>query len=101
MDLSQTIIPKSDQLNADDLIGGTRTIRISSVSAGNAEQPVVIHFDGDNGRPYKPGKSMRRVLVCLWGNDSAAYIGRRLTLYRDPSVKFGGEDVGGIRISHR
>lgn len=100
MDLSQTIIPKSDQLNSDDLISGPRTIRILSVSAGNAEQPVAIHFDGDNGRPYKPGKSMRRVLVCLWGNDSEAYVGRRLTLYRDPSIRFGSDEVGGIRISH-
>ena len=100
MDLSQTIIPRSDQTNSDDLIGGPRTIRITSVSAGNAEQPVVIHYDGDNGRPYKPGKSMRRVLVLFWGPDSSAYIGRSLTLFRDPEVKFGGKDVGGIRISH-
>ena len=63
MDLSQTIIPKSDQLNADDLIAGPRTIRITAVSTGNAEQPVVINYEGDNGRPYKPSKSMRRILV--------------------------------------
>ena len=100
MDLSQTIIPKSDQLNADDLMAGPRTIKITSVTSGTAEQPVCIHFDGDNGRPYKPGKSMRRVLVVLWGSDSAAYIGRRLTLYRDPSIRFGSDEVGGIRISH-
>ena len=100
MDLSPTIIPNSQQLNADDLMAGPRTIRITSVTGGSAEQPVCIHFDGDNGRPYKPGKSMRRVLVVLWGNDSAAYIGRRLTLYRDPSIRFGSDEVGGIRISH-
>lgn len=100
MDLSQTIIPKSDQLNADDLMAGPRTIKITSVTGGTAEQPVCIHFDGDNGRPYKPGKSMRRVLVVLWGSDSAAYIGRRLTLYRDPLIRFGSDEVGGIRISH-
>lgn len=100
MNLSSTIIPKSDQLNSDDLIAGPRTIRITDVRAGSAEQPVCIHFDGDNGRPYKPGKSMRRVLVQLWGDESKAYIGRRLTLYRDAAVKFGSDDVGGIRISH-
>ena len=100
MDLSQTIIPKSDQLNADDLIAGPRTIRITAVSTGNAEQPVVINYEGDNGRPYKPSKSMRRILVALYGNDSAACIGKRLTLYRDAEIKFGGDAVGGIRISH-
>lgn len=100
MDLSQTIIPKSTQLNADDLIAGPRTIRIAGVTAGSAEQPVAISFDGDAGRPYLPSKSMRRILVALYGNDSAACIGKRITLFRDPEIRFGGDAVGGIRISH-
>lgn len=100
MDLSQTIIPKSDQMNADDLISGPRTIRITAVKAGSAEQPITINYDGDNGHPYKPGKSMRRVLVMMWGPDGDTYIGRRLTLFRDPAIRFGADEVGGIRISH-
>ena len=43
---------------------------------------------------------MRRVMVAAWGKDSSAYVGQRMTLYRDPDVKFGGEKVGGIKISH-
>ena len=100
MNLASTIIPKSDQLNADDLMTGPRTIAITDVKAGSAEQTVSIFYEGDNGRPYKPGKSMRRVLVQIWGDDSKVYIGRRLTLYRDDSVRFGSDEVGGIRISH-
>lgn len=101
MNLSTTITPKSDQMNADDLVSGPRTIRITDVQAGaSAEQPVNIYFDGDNGRPYKPGKSMRRVLVSMWGADSKAYIDKRITLYNDPSITFGPEKTGGIRISH-
>lgn len=99
-DLSKTIIAKSDQLNADDLIGGPVTIRITNVSAVPGEQPIAVNFDGDNGKPWKPCKSMRRVLVHLWGTDGKSYIGRSLTLYRDPDVLFGGIKVGGIRISH-
>ena len=100
-DLAATIEPKSDQLNADDLIGGPMTIRITAVKGSQTkEQPIDIHFDGDNGKPYKPCKSMRRVLVQLWGRDGANYIGRSMTLYRDDHVRFGGVEVGGIRISH-
>lgn len=101
-DLSQTIAPKSDQINADDLIAGPRTITISRVTADPAspEQPVAIFFEGDNGKPYKPCKSMRRVMVTAWGADGSQYPGRSMTLYRDPSVQFGGMQVGGIRISH-
>ena len=100
MNLNSTIIPKSDQLNADDLISGPRTIKITNVLPGSSEQPVCITFEGDNGRPYKPSKSMRRVLVTIWGSEGAAYVGRRITLYRDPTVMFGGDLVGGVKISH-
>jgi hypothetical protein len=100
-DLRTTIIPKSDQLNADDLIGGrTLTIKVTKVSLAAGDQPVIIHYEGDNGHPYKPGKSMRRVLVHVWGPDGNAYIGRSMTLYCDEKVQFGGMAVGGIRISH-
>lgn len=101
IDLRRTIIPKSDQLNADDLIGGPRTITITKIAiAESSEQPVSINFEGDGGKPYKPCKSMRRVLVQAWGVDGGAYIGRGLTLFRDDKATFGGLEVGGIRISH-
>ena len=101
MNLTNTIIPRSDQLNADDLLCGPITIRVSAVEAGSStEQPVTIRYEFDNGRPYKPCKSMRRVLVALWGTDGAAYIGRKLTLYCDKAVTFGPDTTGGIRISH-
>jgi hypothetical protein len=96
-----TIIPKSDQLNADDLLGGrTLTITITKVGIKMDEQPVSLNYEGDKGKPYKPGKSMRRVLVNCWGPDANVYVGRKLRLYCDPAVKFGGMEVGGIRISH-
>lgn len=101
MDMSTTIAPKSDQLNADDLIGGPRTIRVTRVSGNdNVEQPVNIFFEGDNGKPFRPCKSMRRVMVHVWGADANQYVGRAMTIYRDPGVQFGGMQVGGIRISH-
>jgi hypothetical protein len=101
IDLRPTIVPRSDQLNADDLIGTTKTITITAVKlCSEPDQPVAVHFEGDNGKPYKPGKSMRRVLVKVWGDDASAFVGRSMTLYRDDSIKFGGLAVGGIRISH-
>jgi hypothetical protein len=100
-DMSQVIVPKSDQLNSDDLIAGPRTITITDVAIrGGTEQPVSIRFDGDEGRPWKPCKSMSRVLVAAWGPDAKVYVGRSVTLYRDPKVKWAGMEVGGIRISH-
>lgn len=100
MDLTATIVPKSDQLNAEDLLAGPVTVTVESVTGGSAEQPVNINLREFPGRPYRPSKTQRRVLVKLWGAESSVYTGRRMTLYRDPDVKFGGVKVGGIKISH-
>lgn len=101
VDLSDTILSKSDQLNADDLLVSPITIRITSVNkTETGEQRVSINYEGDNGKPFKPCKSMIRVLVSIWGQNGNDYVGKSLTLFRDPSVKFGGQAVGGVRISH-
>lgn len=100
MDMTRTIEPDSGQLNADDLMAGPVTVTITGVTRGTPEQPVNVELAEYPGRPYRPAKSMRRILVACWGKDSSVYAGRRLTLYRDPRVRFGREEVGGIRISH-
>lgn len=100
-DMRAVIQPKSDQLNADSLIGGPLTITVTEVTIrAGTEQPVSVGFEGDGGRPYKPCKSMCKVMVTCWGPDANAYAGRSMTLFSDPDVKWGGMAVGGIRISH-
>jgi hypothetical protein len=99
MDISGTTAPRSDQQNFDDYAAAPKTVTISEVRAGTAEQPVEIHLVEFPGRPYKPSKSMRRVLVAAWGPEASAYVGRRMTLVGDPSVKFGGIALGGIKIA--
>lgn len=98
MDIADTCAPKSEQMDAIDLrMSGPRVFTIERVGRGSADQPVNIwltEFD----RPWRPGKSMRRVLVSVWGPDAQQYIGRRVKLWCDPAVKFGGDAVGGIRV---
>ena len=98
--LRDTIAPKSDQLNSDDLMSATKIIKVTAVKRGSsAEQPVTIEYEGMEGRPYKPCKSMRRVLIIAWSENGREWVGRSMQLYCDPEVKFGGVKVGGIRIS--
>ena len=42
---------------------------------------------------------MRRVLVACWGPEASEWVGRRMTLFGDPTIKFGKDTVGGIRIA--
>lgn len=101
MDLSETIVPKSDQTNADDFLAGPQTCTITAVNPGTAEQPVeIVLAEFGPVRPFKPSKTVRRVLVSAWGKEASQYVGRRMTLYCDPDVKWGGVAVGGIRVSH-
>lgn len=100
MDLSETTAPRSDQLNFDDVAHAPLTVTVAEVRAGTAEQPVEIHLSEYPGRPFKPSKTVRRILVAAWGKDSSLYTFRRMTLFGDASVKFGGATVGGIRVSH-
>lgn len=99
MDLTESIAPRSDQINADELISGPATYTVREVANGKAEQPFDFLLV-ETERAYRPSKTMRRVIVAAWGPDAKQYAGRRLTVYREPSIKFGGQTVGGIRISH-
>ena len=99
LDVSSTILSKSDQLNASDLIGNEMILTVSNVNlVSSPDQPMVINWEGDEGRAYKPCKSMRRVLVGLWGKDASQWIGRSIGVYNEPTVKWAGKEEGGIRI---
>ena len=98
MDLSDTVQPTSDQLDAIDLaMTGPRTFTITKVEKNNGDQPVNIHL-AEFPRVWRPGKSMRRVLVAAWGPDASQYAGRRVRLYCDQTIMFGKDVVGGTRI---
>jgi hypothetical protein len=98
-DLSDTIIAKSDQLNADDLLGMQKIITVTGVSRGSIESPITINYSGDNGRPFKPCKTVRKLILFAWGADGGAWVGRQMTVFTDPEVVYAGKKVGGIRIS--
>ena len=100
MDISDTLAPKSDQMDYEDMLTGPKTLTITNVRKGpSAEQPIQIDFE-EFDRPWRPAKTVRRVLVACWGPDGSAYIGRQVTLYGDPTVTWAGEAIGGIRLSH-
>lgn len=101
-DMIRATKPKSDQMNSDDLIGGPRTIKITKVVIKDTpQQPISVFFDGDEGKPFKPCTTMGRVMMEVWeSNESKTYVGKSMTLFRDPEAVYGGAKVGGVRISH-
>lgn len=99
-DVSETLAPKSDQLDNIDLRGSDpRVFTVTSVDVkAGADQPVTVHL-AEFPRPWKPGKNMRRVLAHYWGRESDNWVGKHVELFADERVKFGNETPGGTRIS--
>jgi len=98
--MTASIAPRSDQINADDLLTGPVTVTIREVTEGVAEQPFDFHLIEYPGRAYRPSKSMRRVIIKAWGGKTEAYHGKRLTIFCNPEIMFGRDKTGGIEISH-
>ena len=97
-DFQAVLAPKSDQINAQDLIAGDMTVTIAAVKVTpGTEQPVSIRLDGMD-KVWRPCKTTGRILMAAWGPDTSIYPGRSVQLYLDPEVKWGGMKVGGIRI---
>ena len=100
VDISKSLEAKSDQLNAVDLIGSDLTIRIRLVNySEGADQALSIFFDGDNNKPWKPSKGMRRILAGAWGIETDNWIGRHAKIRFDADVTWAGEKVGGVHYS--
>ena len=99
IDLTGTLETKSDQLNAVDLLPGPITVQVVSVKkVEDKKQPTHIEITGGY-KTYKPCLGMRRILAAAWGLDGSVYVGRSMTLYRDPDIEYSNQATGGIRIA--
>jgi hypothetical protein len=99
LDISDTLLANSAQLNAADIMGGDVTVQIVSAHRHNDDkQPISLKITG-GFKPWFPCKTVRRILAEVWGTDASAYVGRWVRLYREPSVVYAGEEVGGVRVN--
>lgn len=92
-----TAEPRSDQINFEDFISGPRVYTIGGVRVGTAEQKYDIQLQEEQ-RVWRPPLTVLRTLIACWGDDATVWQGRQAELYGDPSIRFGKEAVGGIRI---
>lgn len=101
-DMGDTLAPKSDQLDGVDLAAsGPQVFTITKVTVkkDNVQQPVSISL-AEFPRVWRPNLNTRRVIAGAWGKKGSAYVGRRVRLFYDPDVHYGGIQTGGVRISH-
>lgn len=102
-DVTDALAPKSDQLTFAHVESGPMEVTVARVEQAKisvSETQLIIHFMEFPGQPLKPGKIICRVIAKVWGKQAREWIGRRMRLYGDPSIKYGGKAVGGVRLSH-
>lgn len=98
LDISDTLLANSNQLNAVDIMGAPATVQITHAARQNdPKQPLVLTITG-GFKPFLPCKTVRRILTEAWTADAARWVGKWMVLYREPSVVYAGEEVGGVRV---
>lgn len=96
-------------LKQEDLQGRTPTVVISQVGfedvkdtdSGRTEKKLVMHFSGKD-KALILNRTNCEALEAITGTDDfAGWVGHSVVLFTDPTVKFGGKTVGGLRIRAR
>lgn len=100
MNIAKLRQSNSAQINADDILSGPVTVTITDAVESTSDQPLFVSVAEFPNKTYRPSLTMRKVLGAVMGDETDDWIGRRVTLFRNPEIKFGREKVGGIQISH-
>lgn len=98
--VSQMIVSKFiAQVDVEPPIAVTvRTLSLERVGRdGDDEQRWIMWFN-ELKKGLRLNVTTLRIFEAAYGDDSDRWIGRRVQLYWDPTVQFGGKLVGGVRV---
>lgn len=103
-DAREFMVIKSDQMNYEDFISGPQAFIITKLGRkmDKGEPRLMVYLSGREKTPWIPSKGMVKCLsnISGWGPNLKDWIGRSITLFGEPTVMFGGKELGGIRVSH-
>lgn len=94
-----------DYLFAFDLQGRDCTVTIQKVTGGEikgtggkkSKKPLCYFRESKDGRPLGLNSTNCKVIAAMYGNDTAQWVGKRVTLY-PTTTQFGSETVDCIRV---
>lgn len=78
-------------------IAGVQKVEMDD-DGGGKKAPPVVSFVEENAKPLILNNSNWMTLEDLYGDDSDNWTGKKIELYKDASVMFGGKRVGGVRV---
>ena len=91
---------KKEALDGQDLTVQIDSIETEELQArdGVRQEKPVLHLTDPNVQPLVLNGENWDMIAELYGEDDGLWSGHWITLYHDPSVKFGAKRVGGIRV---
>lgn len=66
-------------------------------SGGKQQGKAFIHFVGWP-KPLAAGTAVLSMIAGIYGNDVSKWKDQWVVIYGDPTIKFGGAAVGGVRV---
>jgi len=80
------------------VIGSVVMDDVKDNDSGKTEKKLVMHFVGKDKALILNRTNCEALEEICGTDDYAAWLGHTVVLYTDPTVKFGGKTVGGLRI---
>lgn len=81
----------------EDRVMTIKTVKLEDMPGDDGQQKWVLYFRED-AKGMALNVTSIRVLEKAFGDDSDMWVGKRVMVYVDPNVSFGGRVVGGLRL---
>lgn len=75
-----------------------RAHKLEEVMSDRGKQKKGVLYFAENIKPLILNVTNGKAIAKLYGKDADKWGGKRISLYLDPTVRFGKEQVGGIRV---
>lgn len=81
----------------EDRIMTIRGVKLEDMPGDDGQQKWVLYFR-EEAKGMALNVTSIRVLEKAFGDDSDMWVGKKVKVYVDPNVSFGGKVVGGLRL---
>lgn len=81
----------------EDRVMTIKGVKLEDMPGDDGQQKWVLYFR-EEAKGMALNVTTIRVLEKAFGDDSDMWIGKRVMVYVDPNVSFGGRVVGGLRL---
>lgn len=81
----------------EDRVMTIRGVKLEDMPGDDGQQKWVLYFR-EEAKGMALNVTTIRVLEKAFGDDSDMWVGKKVKVYVDPNVSFGGRVVGGLRL---